>query len=42
MIDFKMDTKRVYKGLYRGDMWEDFKESKVVLMASGRVSIRQV
>ena len=30
MVDFKVDTMRAYSGLYRGDMREYFKESKVV------------
>ena len=30
MVDFKGDTKRAYRGLYRGDIREYFKESKVV------------
>ena len=30
MVDFKMNTTRAYSGLYRGDMREYFKESKVV------------
>ena len=35
IVDFKMETTRAYRGLYRGDMREYFKESKVV---PGRVS----
>ena len=30
MVDFKVDTTRAYSGLYRGDMREYFKESKIV------------
>ena len=30
MDDLEVDTKRDYRGHYRGDMWEYIKESKLV------------
>ena len=38
MVDFKEDTKRASRGLYRGDIRESFRESKVVISVSVQLS----